>query len=86
MPTETYFLVSADWFRDDHLTQDEPIRVLHWESDRSSLGLTISSRKTAMFCQAGWVAGKGELLGKIGLEDMENIKNKEFWQIVGYTP
>ena len=23
MPTETYFLVSADWFRDDHLTQDD---------------------------------------------------------------
>ena len=33
-----------------------------------------------MFCKAGWVAGKGELLGEKGLEDMENIKNKEFWQ------
>ena len=29
-----------------------------------------------MFCQAGWVAGKGELLGKKGLKDMGEYKEQ----------
>lgn len=68
MPSKTYFLVSADWSRSDHLTQAEPIRILPWESESFPGN------------QVGRLAEKAELLAKKGMKDTGEM-NKASWQI-----